>query len=131
MDELVVQYLVASYPENRGRVCRSEPPRSGQPVHMALHRSLPAPAYRKIQRATPRDDPRSTYHRLLRGLDRADIDGDGRPEYVARRSGQFDAAQRAYDLFSQTLSAPAPAAAGTGTLFLWRLCLQRLVVGAG
>lgn len=113
MDELVVQYLVASYPEEaRTRLSIGTVALLIRPVHLTLHRSLPDAGviiknFNAQLRAMITD---RTYHRLLH-VDwiRADVDGDGKPEYVAE-SDQVGSTQpkRAYDLFSQTISAPAP-----------------------
>jgi polar amino acid transport system substrate-binding protein len=113
MDELVVQYLVASYPEEaRTRLSIGTIALLTRPVHLTLHRSLPDAAviikgFNAQLRAMITD---RTYHRLLH-VDwiRADVDGDGRPEYVAE-SDQAGSTQpkNAYDLFSQTVSATAP-----------------------
>jgi polar amino acid transport system substrate-binding protein len=113
MDELVVQYLVASYPEEaRTRLSIGTFPLLIRPVHLTLHRSLPdagviIKGFNAQLRSMITD---RTYHRLLH-VDwiRADVDGDGKPEYVAG-SDQAGSTQpkRAYDLFSQTISAPAP-----------------------
>lgn len=113
MDELVVQYLVASYPEeSRTRLSIGTIALLTRPVYMALHRSLPdagalIKGFNAQLRAMIIDH---TYHRLLH-VDwiRADIDGDGKLEYVAE-SDQAGSTQpkRAYDLFSQTLSATPP-----------------------
>ena len=113
MDELVVQYLVASYPEEaRTRLAIGTIPLHTRPVHLSLHRSLPdagaiIKGFNTQLRAMIAD---RTYHRLLH-VDwiRADVDGDGRVEYVAE-SDQAGSTQpkRAYDLFSQTATTPAP-----------------------
>ena len=113
MDELVVQYLVASYPEEaRTRLAIGTIPLHTRSVHLSLHRSLPdagaiIKGFNTQLRAMIAD---RTYHRLLH-VDwiRADVDGDGRVEYVAE-SDQAGSTQpkRAYDLFSQTAATPAP-----------------------
>jgi polar amino acid transport system substrate-binding protein len=115
MDELVVQYLVASYPEeSRTRLSIGTIALLTRPVHLTLHRSLPdagaiIKGFNAQLRAMIIDH---TYPRLLH-VDwiRADVDGDGKLEYVAE-SDQAGSTQprRAYDLFSQALTAPAPAA---------------------
>ena len=111
MDELVVQYLVASYPEeSRTRLAIGTIALLTRPVHLTLHRSLPdagaiIKGFNTQLRAMITDH---TYHRLLH-VDwiRADVDGDGKLEYVAE-SDQAGSTQpkHAYDLFSQTLTAP-------------------------
>jgi polar amino acid transport system substrate-binding protein len=113
MDELVVQYLVASYPEEaRTRLSIGTTPLLTRPVHLTLHRSLPdagaiIKGFNAQLRAMITDH---TYHRLLH-VDwiRADVDGDGKVEYIAQ-SDQAGSTQpkHAYDLFSQTLTAPTP-----------------------
>jgi ABC-type amino acid transport substrate-binding protein len=114
MDELVVQYLVASYPEeSRTRLSIGTIALLARPVHLTLHRSLPdagaiIKGFNAQLRAMITDH---TYHRLLH-VDwiRADVDGDGKLEYVAE-SDQVGSTQpkHAYDLFSQSLSAPPSA----------------------
>ena len=115
MDELVVQYLVASYPEeSRTRLSIGAIPLHTRPVHLTLYRSLPdagaiIKGFNAQLRAMITD---RTYHRLLH-VDwiRADVDGDGKVEYIAE-SDQAGSTQpkHAYDLFTQTLTAPAPSA---------------------
>ena len=113
MDELVVQYLVASYPEEARTRLRLAPSRCiTRSVHLSMQRSLPdagaiIKGFNTQLRAMIAD---RTYHRLLH-VDwiRADVDGDGRVEYVAEsdKAGSTQP-KRAYDLFSQTVTTPAP-----------------------
>jgi polar amino acid transport system substrate-binding protein len=114
MDELVVQYLVQSYPEeSRTRLAIGTIPLHTRPVYLSLSRSLPDAAaiigrfnsQLKIMIAD------RTYHQLLH-VDwiRADVDGDGQVEYVAasNQAGRTEP-RRAYDLFSATAAAAATA----------------------
>ena len=115
MDELVVQYLVASYPEEaRTRLAIGTVPLLIRPVSLTLHKSLPDAAviikgFNAQLRAMIVD---RTYHKLLR-VDwiRADVDGDGRVEYISA-SDQAGTSQprRAYDLFAQSVNMTAPPA---------------------
>jgi ABC-type amino acid transport substrate-binding protein len=116
MDELVVQYLVQSYPEEaRTRLAIGTIPLHTRPVHLSLHRSLPDAAviirqFNAQLRAMIAD---RSYHKLLR-VDwiRADVDGDGRMEYVAASDQAGTVApKRAYDLFSQAVTTSEAAAA--------------------
>jgi polar amino acid transport system substrate-binding protein len=112
MDELVVQYLVQSYPEEaRTRLSIGTIPLLTRPVYLSLHRSLPdagviIKGFNSQIRTMIAD---RTYHKLLRVTwIRADVDGDGQLEYVAD-SDQAGSTQpkRAYDLFSQATAAAA------------------------
>ena len=113
MDELVVQYLVASYPEEaRTRLSIGTIPLLIRPVSMTLHKSLPDAAviikgFNAQLRAMIID---RTYHKLLH-VDwiRADVDGDGRVEYISA-SDEAGKTQpvRVYDLYSQSLASTTP-----------------------
>ena len=112
MDELVVQYLVQSYPEEaRTRLAIGTIPLHTRPVYLSLHKSLPDAGaiikqFNAQLRAMIAD---RSYHKLLR-VDwiRADVDGDGQMEYVAASDqGGTVAPRRAYDLFSQTVTTSA------------------------
>ena len=113
MDELVVQYLVASYPEEaRTRLSIGTIALLVRPVSMTLHKSLPDAGviiknFNAQLRAMIIDH---TYHKLLH-VDwiRADIDGDGRVEYISA-SDQAGRSQplRVYDLFSQSIGTTTP-----------------------
>jgi polar amino acid transport system substrate-binding protein len=105
MDDLVVQYLVSAYPqESRTRLQIGATPLVTRPLHMAIRRSLPdaqsiVDRFNAQLRAMISDH---TYHRLLHvQWIRADIDGDGIPEYVAEsdKAGKTQP-KNAYDLFS-------------------------------
>lgn len=106
MDDLVVQYLVAAYPEQaRTRLQIGGTPLVTRPLHLAIRRSVPDAAsiidrFNAQLRAMISDH---TYHRLLHvQWIRADVDGDGIPEYVAEsdKVGKTQP-QNAYNLFSQ------------------------------
>ena len=100
MDALVVQYIVATYPEEaRTRLQIGAAPLVTRSLHLAIRRSLPdadsiIERFNAQLRAMITD---RTYHRLLHvEWIRADIDGDGVPEYVAEsdKVGQDAAAER-------------------------------------
>jgi polar amino acid transport system substrate-binding protein len=105
MDELVVQYLVSSYPdEARTRLAIGTTPLHTRSVHLSLHRSLPdagaiIKGFNTQLRAMIAD---RTYHKLLHvNWIRADVDGDGQEEFVSAtdEAGKTQP-QRAYSLFA-------------------------------
>lgn len=111
MDDLVVQYLVGQYPkESAARLQIALAPLITRPLHFAVRRTLPdaeglVSRFNAQLRGMILDH---TYHRLLH-VDwiRADVNGDGRQEYVPSEDKAGPAApQRAYMLFSrpETLS---------------------------
>ena len=110
MDDLVVQYIVSHYPDEAAtRLQIGSTPLVTRELYLALRRSRPdAPSlvtrFNEQLRGMIAD---GTYHRLLH-LDwiRADVNGDGRPEYVARTDhvGSTEP-QRVYALFSTPSSA--------------------------
>ena len=111
MDGLVVQYLVSAYPqESRTRLEIGAAPLVTRPLHLAIRRSLPdaqsiIDRFNAQLRAMISDH---TYHKLLHvQWIRADIDGDGIPEYVAESDKVGKTQPRnAYSLFSpEALSA--------------------------
>ena len=105
MDELVVQYLVDTYPqESRTRLQIGTTPLLTRPLHLALRKSTPDAqaildrfnAQIKVMIAD------RTYHKLLR-VDwiRADVDGDGLMENVAANDTVLKTEpQRSYSIFS-------------------------------
>jgi len=105
MDELVVNYIVSNYPKESGsRLQIGSTPLLTRELHFALSRTR-ADAESIISRFNAQLRGMiadRTYHRLLH-VDwiRADIDGDGVPEYVPRsdRAGPLEP-QHAYTLFS-------------------------------
>ena len=107
MDALVVQYLVDSYPEEaRTRLQIGTTPLLTRPLHLVLQRSLPdaQATHQELQHPDQAMITDRTYHRLLH-VDwiRADVDGDGLLENVARSDRWARTApEHAYDLFSQT-----------------------------
>jgi polar amino acid transport system substrate-binding protein len=122
MDELVVQYLVAGYPdEARTRLAIGTIPLMTRPVYLSLHRSLPdagviIKGFNSQLRTMIAD---RTYHKLLHvSWIRADVDGDGQLEYVPD-SDQAGAAepQRAYDLFSPAAGDASTPPLETGRYF--------------
>ena len=107
MDELVVQYIVDSYPaESKAKLEIGATPLLMRPLHLALRRTVP-----EAQSILDRFNAQikvmitdRTYHRLLR-IDwiRADVDGDGLLENVAATDQALRTApQRSYSLFSKT-----------------------------
>jgi polar amino acid transport system substrate-binding protein len=108
MDELVVQYIVDNYPEQaRTRLALGVTPLITRPLYLAIRRSIPdaqsiLDRFNAQLRVMIADH---TYHRLLH-VDwiRADVDGDGRIEYVAQsdRPGPVEP-QRAYAITSSNL----------------------------
>jgi len=108
MDELVVQYIVSNYPKESGAKLQiGSTPLLTRELYFVLSRDR-RDAISIIERFNAQLRGMvadKTYHRLL-GVDwiRADVDGDGVPEYVPRtdRPGS-QPPQQAYSLF-----APAP-----------------------
>jgi polar amino acid transport system substrate-binding protein len=105
MDELVVQYILENHPtEARRRLSIGTNALLTRPLHLAIRRSRPdAEAIIKRFNAQLRGMVSDhTYHRLLHvSWIRADVDGDGVPEFVPQsdRSGTT-APQHAYTLFA-------------------------------
>jgi len=106
MDDLVVQYMIDAYPdEARTRLQIGATPMLIRPVHMMIRKSVADAAtiiagFNKQLRAMITD---RTYHKLLHvNWILADIDGDGKAEYIAA-ADQAGKAQpsRAYNLFTQ------------------------------
>jgi polar amino acid transport system substrate-binding protein len=113
MDDLVVQYLVDHYPEEaRTRLSLGTTPLVTRPLYFAVRRSYPnaesiVSRFNTQLRGLIAD---RTYHKLLHvAWIRADVDGDGIPEYVpANDSAGTTAPERAYQLYSgDQKSAPA------------------------
>jgi polar amino acid transport system substrate-binding protein len=114
MDELVVHYIVGAYPdESRTRLQIGSTPLMTRALHLAISRrradadSIVA-RFNAELRGMMAD---RTYHRVLH-VDwiRADVDGDGIPEFVPRndRIGPVEP-QQIYTLFSPPDSEPAKA----------------------
>lgn len=107
LDELVVAYLTSTYPkEAKARLQFGTAPLLRQPLYFAIRRDFPGAEglmakFNAELRGMIAD---GTYHRLLH-VDwiRADVDGDGIPEYVPKseRAGPAPP-QHAYDLFITT-----------------------------
>jgi len=112
MDELVVHYIVSNYPKESGAKLQiGSTPLVTRELHFAVNRAR-ADAASIVERFNAQIRSMiadRTYHRLLH-VDwiRADVDGDGVPEYVPLndRPGPSEP-QRAYTLFA------APAAPAT------------------
>jgi len=112
MDELVVHYIVRNYPKESGAKLQiGSTPLVTRELHFAINRAR-ADAASIVERFNAQIRSMiadRTYHRLLH-VDwiRADVDGDGVPEYVPLndRPGPSEP-QRAYTLFA------APAAPAT------------------
>lgn len=104
MDDLVVQYIVNNYPnEAKARLSIGTKPLVRRPLYFAVRRARPDAAsiisqFNAQLRGMIAD---RTYHKLLHvPWISADIDGDGRPEFVPEsdRAGTT-APQHAYTLF--------------------------------
>ncbi len=111
MDELVVQYLLANYPEEvKTRLAIGTQPLLVRTLHFALRRNVPGAEgiiARFDEEITKMIADRS-YHLLLKvGWMEADVDGDGRMELVpaSDRAGQ-SAPVRGYELVTVTASRP-------------------------
>jgi polar amino acid transport system substrate-binding protein len=116
MDDLVVQYIVDNYPdEARTRLSIGTTPLVTRPLYFAVRRTYPnaesiVSRFNTQLRGLIAD---RTYHRLLHvAWIRADVDGDGIPEYVpANDRAGASAPGRAYLLYSGN---PQAAQAKTG-----------------
>ena len=113
MDDLVVQYILSNYPnEAKTRLNVGSKPLLTRPLYFAVRRSYPNAAtiisrFNSQLRGMIAD---KTYHRLLHvAWIRADVDGDGIPEYVPQsdKSGSVQPAH-AYSLFAEASSAESP-----------------------
>jgi polar amino acid transport system substrate-binding protein len=114
MDELVVHYIVLNYPEEaKSRLQIGSTPLITRPLYVVVRRTLPdaeliVNRFNAQLRGMIAD---RTYNRLLH-MDwiSADIDGDGRLEYVPQsdRPGRVQP-QGAYTLFSSGKPSPQPA----------------------
>jgi ABC-type amino acid transport substrate-binding protein len=105
MDDLVVQYIVSTYPKESGtRLEIGATPLVTRPLHFAIRRTRPdaqsiVARFNAQIRGMIAD---RTYHRLLH-VDwiRADVDGDGVSEYVpATDQPRREVPQRVYALFT-------------------------------
>jgi hypothetical protein len=109
MDELVVQYLVRNYPQqSRERLQLGTTPLIRRSLHLAIRRERPdaVAVITRFNAELRRMIADRTYHRLLH-VDwlRADIDGDGRPELIARTDqAGLAPPTTSYDLFLSTPS---------------------------
>lgn len=113
MDDLVVQYILSNYPnEAKTRLNVGLKPLLTRPLYLAIRRTYPNAAtivsrFNSQLRGMIAD---KTYHRLLHVTwIRADVDGDGIPEYVPQsdQSGSVQPAH-AYTLFAEGSSAEPP-----------------------
>ena len=113
MDDLVVQYILNNYPkEAKTRLNVGSKPLLVRPLYFAVRRSYPNAAtiisrFNSQLRGMIAD---KTYHRLLHVTwIRADVDGDGIPEYVPQsdKAGSVQPAH-AYSLFAEASSAESP-----------------------
>jgi polar amino acid transport system substrate-binding protein len=112
MDDLVVQYILSNYPnEAKTRLNVGSKPLLTRPLYFAVRRTYPNAAtiisrFNSQLRGMIAD---KTYHRLLHvAWIRADVDGDGIPEYVPQsdKAGSVQPAH-AYTLFAEASSAEA------------------------
>jgi polar amino acid transport system substrate-binding protein len=111
MDELVVHYIVSNYPNESGAKLQiGSTPLVTRELHFAVNRGR-ADAASIVERFNAQIRSMiadRTYHRLLH-VDwiRADVDGDGVPEYVPLndRPGPSEP-QRVYTLFAAPAAAP-------------------------
>jgi polar amino acid transport system substrate-binding protein len=118
MDELVVHYLLRNYPkESSTRLQIASAPLVTRELHLAVNRARTdaADIVERFNAQLHIMIADRTYHRLLH-LDwiRADIDGDGVPEYVpaSDRPGAAEP-QHIYPLFTSTAVVPdTPAKTG-------------------
>jgi polar amino acid transport system substrate-binding protein len=113
MDELVVQYLVTNYPEEvKTRLAIGTEPLLVRTLHFAVRRDVPG-AQSIVDRFNDelgRMIADRSYHRLLQlGWIQADVDGDGRTEWVpaSDQAGQ-DAPVRRYELVTVEAAAATP-----------------------
>jgi polar amino acid transport system substrate-binding protein len=111
MDELVVRYIVSSYPAESGaRLQIGATPLVVRQLHFAIVRSHPdaQAIVDRFNAQLPAMIADRTYHRLLH-VDwiLADVDGDGVPEYVPQsdRPGPAEP-QGAYSLFTAPATGP-------------------------
>jgi len=115
MDELVVQYIVSNYAtEAKERLQIGSTPLVTRPLYLVVRRTLPDAdlIVNRFNAQLHGMIADRTYNRLLH-MDwiSADIDGDGRAEYVPQsdQSGRAQP-QGAYALFSGAQSSPQPQA---------------------
>jgi ABC-type amino acid transport substrate-binding protein len=107
MDELVVEYILNNYGEQaRNRLQVGSTPLITRTLHFAIRRSRPGAEglVNRFNGELRRMIADRTYHRLLH-VDwiRADVDGDGRQELVARTDQVGPKPpERSYDLFMTT-----------------------------
>jgi len=113
MDELVVQFLLTNYPEEvKARLAIGSEPLLVRTLHFALRRDLPGAQsiVDQFDAELGRMIADHSYHRLLQlGWIQADVDGDGRTEWVpaSDQAGQ-DPPVRRYELVTVTASAAKP-----------------------
>jgi len=110
MDDLVVQFIVDNYPDQaKTRLSVGTKPLLTRPLYFALRKTYPNAAtiisrFNAQLRGMIAD---KTYHRLLHVTwIRADIDGDGIPEYIPQsdKAGAVQP-QHAYSLFASSSAA--------------------------
>jgi len=105
MDDLVVNFIVNNYPKESGaRLQIGTTPLVTRPLYLAISRTRPdaESIVKRFNAQLQGMIADRTYHRLLH-VDwiRADVNGDGIPEYVPRDDQAGPAApQRTYSLFS-------------------------------
>jgi hypothetical protein len=113
MDDLVVQFLLTNYPEEvKTRLAIGSAPLLVRTLHFALRRDLPGAQSMvdQFDAELGRMIADKSYHRLLQvGWIQADVDGDGRTEWVpaSDQAGQ-DPPVRRYELVTVTAGATKP-----------------------
>ena len=96
VDELLIRYVVEHQKEEATRLLQvGNTPLIRRPLHLAIRREIPdaETVVEKFNAEIKKMQADGTYNVILR-LDwiRADVDGDGRPEYVARNTQAGEAA---------------------------------------
>jgi polar amino acid transport system substrate-binding protein len=117
MDELVVQYLLANYPEESKRLAIGSAPLVVRTLHFALRRDLPyaESVVGRFDAELERMIADRSYHQILRlGWIQADADGDGRTEWVpaSDQVGQAPPVRR-YELVTVTAGSASPKPPGS------------------
>jgi polar amino acid transport system substrate-binding protein len=123
MDALVVEYLVMGYPEEtKTRLAIGTVPLVVRPLHFALRRDVPGAQsiIDNFNGELTRMIADRSYHQLLHlGWITADVDGDGRMEWIpATDQAGHEAPARRYELVTVTASTNASPAPGKLRIYL-------------